>query len=85
MKRNGISATTAIRKARAQAPLECHYCGAPATTVDHIIPQALGGPVRAGWNRVPACRSCNAAKGSNWPTCACQKCQQALRLYSNYR
>lgn len=40
----------------------CHYCPAPATTRDHVIPKALGGP-RATWNLVPACERCNQEKG----------------------
>lgn len=41
----------------------CHYCDAPATSVDHVIPRSLGGPNTA-WNRVPACHPCNTAKDS---------------------
>jgi 5-methylcytosine-specific restriction endonuclease McrA len=40
----------------------CHYCPAPATTVDHVVPVARGGG-HAG-NLVPACTSCNASKGA---------------------
>ena len=39
----------------------CVYCGALATTIDHIRPLARGGhEVEA--NLVPACRSCNSSK-----------------------
>jgi 5-methylcytosine-specific restriction endonuclease McrA len=31
----------------------CHYCAAPATQTDHIIPRSLGGPDRE-WNRQEA-------------------------------
>ena len=39
----------------------CHYCGAPATTVDHVIPKAKGG-TDAMSNLVPACARCNSSK-----------------------
>lgn len=44
----------------------CHYCGAPATTRDHIVPKALGG-TNARVNIAPACEPCNTAKGQQWP------------------
>jgi hypothetical protein len=41
----------------------CHYCGAPATTEDHIIPLKCG-----GWhtvaNIIPACVRCNSSKNA---------------------
>lgn len=39
----------------------CWMCGAPATTIDHVIPIRRGG---THWpaNLRPACRSCNARK-----------------------
>jgi 5-methylcytosine-specific restriction endonuclease McrA len=41
----------------------CFYCGDQATEVDHRIPLSRGG---SHWpaNIVPACRSCNARKGT---------------------
>jgi 5-methylcytosine-specific restriction endonuclease McrA len=40
----------------------CGYCGAPATTVDHVHPQSRGG--RNTWNNtVAACDACNQRKG----------------------
>jgi 5-methylcytosine-specific restriction endonuclease McrA len=40
----------------------CAYCGAAATTLDHVLPLSRGGlTIRA--NLIPACRSCNLAKG----------------------
>lgn len=57
----------------------CHYCGARATTQDHIIPKALGG-VSARYNLVPSCRACNQEKGDRMPTCGCDKCILALVL-----
>lgn len=39
----------------------CVYCGATATTVDHIIPVSKGGS--SDWdNLAPACGSCNSRK-----------------------
>jgi len=40
----------------------CVYCGAPATTVDHVVPLARGGH-EAEYNLVPACGTCNFSKG----------------------
>lgn len=39
----------------------CVYCGAPATTVDHIRPLSRHGH-EAPYNLVPACRRCNYGK-----------------------
>ncbi|TNM50187.1 HNH endonuclease [Nocardioides albidus] len=44
----------------------CAYCGSPATTIDHVLPQSRGG----GWtwlNTVAACGACNGRKGSRTP------------------
>lgn len=42
----------------------CAYCGTDGTmTMDHVIPLVRGGHHIAG-NVVPACRSCNSAKGA---------------------
>lgn len=45
---------------------QCHYCSTPLTLdgrwhVEHMLPQALGGPDEA-WNLVAACQRCNLAK-----------------------
>lgn len=40
----------------------CAYCGATATTLDHVLPLARGG-LTISANLIPACRSCNLAKG----------------------
>jgi len=49
----------------------CAYCGAPATTWDHIKPISKGGQTIPG-NIVPACQSCNSSKKDknvwNWIT-----------------
>ena len=63
-----------------QSPPLCHYCRtAVATTSDHIVPRARGG-ADAQYNRVPACRPCNQAKGDSMPTCACLTCRAAVNL-----
>ena len=44
----------------------CGYCGARATTIDHILPESRGG----GWswlNNVAACVPCNGRKGNRTP------------------
>lgn len=44
----------------------CAYCSRPATTVDHIVPQARGGG--STWlNTVASCLSCNSRKGCRNP------------------
>ena len=56
----------------------CQYCGARATTIDHVIPraQSIGGKVRdkglwkpvSGWeNLVAACDHCNHNKADRTP------------------
>jgi 5-methylcytosine-specific restriction protein A len=48
----------------------CHYCGLKfpfkALTLDHVVPLARGGTTSPG-NVVPACRTCNQAKGPETP------------------
>lgn len=60
----------------------CHYCDAPATDREHIVPRALRGK-NAVWNIVPSCRSCNSKKGSAWPTCTCDICVSAQSRHLN--
>lgn len=57
-------------------PHACHYCGAPATTVDHVVPLASGG-THAVINTVPACRPCNEQKGQSMYESHCQGCADA--------
>lgn len=59
----------------------CHYCGtAPGATLDHIVPDVFGGAYML-WNLVPACQKCNHDKGSQWPTCPCDKCQNSIKRH----
>jgi 5-methylcytosine-specific restriction endonuclease McrA len=65
--RTGNRYSHAYRKAR-QAVLKrdgyrCRYCGAPATTVDHVVPRSRGGSDDPT-NLVAACARCNRAKGA---------------------
>ena len=39
----------------------CQYCGAPAESIDHVIPRAKGG-THTWENVVAACQPCNTAK-----------------------
>ncbi len=44
----------------------CAYCGAHATTIDHVLPRSRGG--QNTWtNLVACCRSCNCRKGNRTP------------------
>lgn len=44
----------------------CGYCGAPATTMDHVVPRCQGGTTT--WlNAVAACEPCNSAKAGRTP------------------
>ena len=44
----------------------CAYCGAGATTIDHVLPRSRGG--KNTWlNTVAACGGCNQRKGDRTP------------------
>ena len=43
---------------------KCGYCDEPATSLDHIVPRFKSGSSNRN-NLVPACRRCNANKGSS--------------------
>ena len=45
---------------------QCHYCGADASQVDHVLPRSRGG-LDVLDNLVPACALCNHAKGDMTP------------------
>lgn len=55
----------------------CHYCGQPATTYDHLFPQARGGPDTED-NKVPSCLKCNSKKGNRTPTEAGMAAERSL-------
>jgi 5-methylcytosine-specific restriction endonuclease McrA len=40
----------------------CAYCGAPAQSLDHVLPKAHGG-LTVARNLVAACLACNRRKG----------------------
>lgn len=62
----------------------CHYCQkATGTTLDHIVPKSMGGTLYL-WNVQPACGPCNHAKADAWPTCECEKCQNAIRRHLSW-
>ncbi len=44
----------------------CAYCGAPASTVDHVLPRSRGG-AHTWLNTVAACGGCNQRKGDRTP------------------
>ena len=44
----------------------CGYCGADATTVDHVLPRSRGGG-NTWRNTVAACGRCNGRKGDRTP------------------
>jgi 5-methylcytosine-specific restriction endonuclease McrA len=41
----------------------CHWCGRPATTVDHVVARVLGGAHDLS-NLVPSCAKCNYSRGA---------------------
>jgi DNA-directed RNA polymerase subunit RPC12/RpoP len=47
-----------------RAEYKCHYCGAHATDVDHVIPRVEGGTDDES-NLVASCKSCNSKKHAN--------------------
>lgn len=59
---------------------KCYYCGKEVSpnkiTLDHIYPQALGGPT-IPQNMVPACRNCNGRKEDMTP--------EQFRAYRNLK
>ena len=51
----------AMRARVAAGGMPCHYCGRPATTVEHLTPVALGG---GAGDLVAACAPCNYSRGA---------------------
>lgn len=69
-------------KAKAVKKLWCHYCGARATTRDHVVPRSLLVDYTFQnfvQNIVPACYDCNQAKKSLRSDCRCEICLNAWR------
>jgi hypothetical protein len=61
----------------------CAYCGAPADTVDHVLPRSrCAHPALANtWlNTVAACAACNARKGGLAPSEAGMRFRPGYRL-----
>ena len=63
---------------------KCAYCGAPATSLDHVIPRYRSGSSNRN-NLIPACQRCNANKASynmeEWykkQDFFCEKCLLAI-------
>lgn len=77
----------------------CRYCGMPADSIDHVIPQSLVSAARCSghpeWAReivkarietVPSCRQCNAVLGDRvFPTVADRKAAVKAYLRRKYR
>ena len=61
----------------------CHYCRRtpPCLTVDHVVPVSRGG-LNMPFNKVQACRTCNAGKSDGWPSCRCQWCLLAVHVHA---
>ena len=53
---------------------KCHYCGEPATQIDHKIPVVHGG-LNIATNLVAACARCNNLKGTS-----CYECPKLREL-----
>lgn len=61
IRRGSTSAWRRTRAAVLAAHPFCAYCGAPADTVDHIVPLSRGGTDDPS-NLRSACRACNTRK-----------------------
>lgn len=60
--------------------LRCHYCGGHANTRDHVVPRKRGG-LNDWWNLVQCCFGCNQEKDNKLPTCRCDFCVRAFKLW----
>jgi 5-methylcytosine-specific restriction endonuclease McrA len=67
---------------------ECVYCGATATTIDHIWPASRGGPTTPH-NLAAACQPCNRSKKDStveeWIRSGRAPAQAAARVLGNPR
>lgn len=94
---NGV---TPHRQAPHYAPDVCYYCGLPAGTIDHVVPQSLldewlrlgdveNYQLATGRGRVltvPACQQCNSILGAKYdPTLLDRKSRLKTRLRQKYR
>lgn len=62
----------------------CAYCGAKATTVDHLLPRSRGG--KWDWlNCVAACSKCNESKADRTPAEAGMKLRYATPFVPTVR
>jgi 5-methylcytosine-specific restriction endonuclease McrA len=66
----------------------CHYCDAPATTRDHIVPRSKLRLLAHQFtylsdtpNIVPACQPCNQRKSDLRSDCTCPRCCAAWAAY----
>jgi len=73
----------------------CTYCGLPADTVDHVIPQSLRYMLQehGGWrdhygritDKVPACKECNSMAGSEvFPSLTAKRRYVHARIAKKY-
>ena len=61
--RRGRVYTVTAKNLRYLHAAACLACGAPADTIDHVIPLRRGGSHGVG-NLAPMCRTCNSSKGA---------------------
>lgn len=67
------------RKRESLAGVPCAYCGAPATTRDHILPRSRGSiPYGMARNLRPACEPCNQRRARFWHCPAMFGCLAAI-------
>ena len=62
-----IYSTTTWRNARTlvlrRDSYLCHWCGGPASEVDHLVSLSEGGAAYSPSNLVASCKRCNASRG----------------------
>jgi len=65
----------------------CHYCGVPADSVDHFVPQTVAKRMLVVKQRlIPACRECNSALGARfYPTLRARTAAVKESLRRRYR
>lgn len=55
----------------------CHWCGRYGNTLDHLVPQSIGGTDELD-NLVLACMDCNSRRGNLIPNCTHASCRSAV-------